>query len=193
MDFGILYALKTFHNGVLDKIMIGITYLGEKGLFWIALSLILMIFKKTRKCGIFMLVSMMIGVVLGNGILKNVVRRERPCWLDQNIQLLIANPKDFSFPSGHTLASFEAAVTIFLFDKKWGIVALITAVLIGISRLYLFVHFPTDVLAGAVLGTVIALCVYHFGHQLEEKWSKTKKEIKHNTEEIEEEKYEETV
>lgn len=190
MDFGILYALNNIHTEVLDKIMIGITYLGEKGIFWIGIAIVLLFFKKTRKCGLFMLISMMVGLIIGNGLLKHLVARHRPCWIDQTIQLLIANPKDFSFPSGHTLASFEAAITILMFNKKWGIVAIITAILIGISRLYLFVHFPTDVLAGAILGTIIALLVYYFGNKIE---NRIKKKEKIEVEEKEEEKDEELV
>lgn len=106
-----------------------------------------------------MLASILIGFFLGNVVLKNLAARPRPCWLDQTVPLLVRMPKDYSFPSGHTLVSFEGAVTIFLFNKKWGIPALLLAVLIGCSRLYLFVHFPTDVLAGAVLGSVIAWLV----------------------------------
>ncbi len=176
MDFEILYALNAVHSGFLDKLMIGITYLGEKGIFWICVSIILIVFKKTRKCGFFMLISMIIGVILGNGLIKHLVARARPCWIDESIQLLIANPKDYSFPSGHTLASFEAAISILLFDKKWGIVATITAFLIGLSRLYLFVHFPSDVVAGAVLGTCIALTVNCFGSIIIEKYQNKKKD-----------------
>lgn len=190
MDFGILYALNNIHTEVLDKIMIGITYLGEKGIFWIGIAIVLLFFKKTRKCGLFMLISMIVGLIIGNGLLKHLVARQRPCWIDQTIQLLIANPKDFSFPSGHTLASFEAAITILMFNKKWGIIAIITAILIGISRLYLFVHFPTDVLAGAILGTIIALSVYYFGNKIE---NRIKKKEKIEVEEKEEEKDEELV
>ena len=107
-------------------------------------------------------------------MIKNIVARERPCWIDNTVNLLIANPKDFSFPSGHTLASFEAAVTIFLFNKKVGIPAIILAALIGFSRLYLFVHFPTDVLGGIILGTVIAVSVYFAGNKIIDKWKKKK-------------------
>ena len=177
MDFGILYALNGIHSEVLDKIMVGITYLGEKGIFWIAIGIALLFNAKTRKCGIFMLISMAVGLIIGNGIIKNVVARQRPCWIDDTINLLIANPKDFSFPSGHTLASFEAAITILFFNKKWGIVAIILAILIGISRLYLFVHFPTDVLAGAILGTIIACTVYFVGNKVQDKFlNKNKKD-----------------
>ncbi len=175
MDFGILYALNGIHSEILDKIMVGITYLGEKGIFWIALSIILLFNAKTRKCGIFMLISMIIGLIVGNGLLKNIVARQRPCWIDDTIKLLVANPKDFSFPSGHTLASFEAAISILLFNKKWGIVATIVAIMIGFSRLYLFVHFPTDVLAGAVLGTIIAILVHFVGNKI---WDKIKSKNK---------------
>ena len=92
-------------------------------------------------------------------MLKNIAARQRPCWLDPSVELLVAVPKDFSFPSGHSLVSFEGAVCIFLFNRKWGIPALMLAVLTAFSRLYLFVHFPTDVLAGIVMGTVIAWSV----------------------------------
>lgn len=182
MDFAILYALNNIHTDILDKIMIGLTYLGDKGVFWILVSVALLFNSKTRKCGIFMIASMAIGLLIGNGIIKNLVARERPCWIDQTINLLITNPKDFSFPSGHTLASFEAAVTIFLFNKKYGIPALILATLIGTSRLYLFVHFPTDVLGGAILGTVIAISVYFIGNKIIEK-----RKTNNKTEEIQNE------
>ena len=177
MDFGILYALNNIHTDILDKIMIGLTYLGEKGIFWIAISIILMFNSKTRKCGIFMLISMSVGLLIGNGAIKNIVARERPCWIDNTVNLLIANPKDFSFPSGHTLASYEATVTIFLFNKKVGIPALILATLIGFSRLYLFVHFPTDVLGGAILGALIAAAVFFVGNKIIEKAQKNRANI----------------
>ena len=161
MEFEILYAINNLHNPILDTIMIAITSLGNAGLMWIAIAIGLLCAKKTRKCGVLMLVSLVLGLILGNGILKNLIARERPCWIDENIKLLIPNPHDFSFPSGHTLASFEAAVMIYLHNKKWGIISLIVATLIAFSRMYLFVHFPTDILAGMILGTVIALAVYH--------------------------------
>ena len=185
MDFEILYALNGIHSEVLDKIMIGITYLGEKGIFWISIGVILLFFKKTRKCGLFMLIAMGLGLIIGNGILKNVVARQRPCWLDPTINLLVKNPKDFSFPSGHTLASFEAAITIMFFNRKWGSAALVTAILIGISRLYLFVHFPTDVLGGAILGTIIACTVCLVGNKISKNIS-NKKDTNKKTKDLKE-------
>lgn len=172
MDFQILYLINNIHNNILDKIMITLTNLGDTGIIWIIIAIILLFIKKTRKCGILMLISMILGLIIGNGILKNLIQRQRPCWIDTNILLLIPNPTDFSFPSGHTLASFEASIMILLHSKKWGIPAIILSILIAFSRMYLFVHFPTDILGGAVLGTIISILVYY----ISEKIIKAKKE-----------------
>lgn len=160
MELEILYAINNLHNPILDAIMVAITTLGDAGIIWIGIAVILLFMKKTRKCGLLMLVSLVLGLILGNGILKNLIARERPCWIDTNIKLLIPNPHDFSFPSGHTLASFEAAVMIYLHNKKWGKISFVLATLIAFSRMYLFVHFPTDILCGAILGTLISIFVY---------------------------------
>lgn len=149
-----MYMIQKLHTPFLDEVMKGITFLGESGWFWILVAVLLFCQKRTRKIGL------AVGLLLGNIILKPLIARQRPCWLDGSIPLLIASPRDFSFPSGHTLASFEGAVSIFLYRRDWGLWALALAVLIAFSRLYLFVHFPTDVLAGAVLGTAIALGVH---------------------------------
>lgn len=163
MEFQILYALQKIHGPLLDGLMTGITFLGDKGWFWLLLAFVFLCIKKTRPLGLAMAVSIAAGALVGNLMLKPLVARQRPCWLDQSVALLIANPRDFSFPSGHTMVSFEGAVSIFLYRRKWGWWALALAVLIACSRLYLFVHFPTDVLAGAVLGTAIALAVHRAG------------------------------
>lgn len=166
MDFAILYTLNGMHNDVLDVIMKTFTYMAEKGIFFIILGIALLFSSKTRKCGAYILISMGLGFIIGNGLVKNWVARPRPCWIDTSVPLLIPNLTDYSFPSGHTMAAFECAVTIFLFNKKWGIPAIIIACLIGLSRMYLFVHFPTDVLAGAIFGTLFALCTYYVGNAI---------------------------
>lgn len=171
MEFQILYAINKLHNIILDNVMVIITKLGNAGWFWIVLAVILMVYKKTRKCGILMLISLLTGLLIGNVALKNIIARQRPCWIDPNITLLIPNPTDFSFPSGHTLASFEAATMIFLHNKKYGTLALGLAILIAFSRLYLFVHFPTDILGGAILGTAISIGVYQIDKFLTNKIS----------------------
>ncbi len=106
-----------------------------------------------------MLAGMLTGLIIGNLILKNLVARERPCWIDSDILMLISIPEDYSFPSGHTLASTISAVILMQEDKKLGIPAVILAVLIAFSRMYLFVHFPTDILGGLLLGLVIGFSV----------------------------------
>lgn len=166
MEFSILYALQEIHSPVLDAVMTSITFLGDAGWFWIALGAALTIARPTRRIGVAVLLSLLAGLLIGNLFLKNVIARERPCWIDGTVRLLVDMPHDFSFPSGHTLASFEGAVSIFLYRKRWGAAALVLAALIGFSRLYLFVHFPTDVLAGAVLGIVIALLVHRLAERV---------------------------
>ena len=154
-----------------------VTYFGEGGIFWIALSLTLMIFKKTRKAGFAMGLALLMGVIVGNGILKNVIARPRPYTLDPTLSIGLAwgeMSKDFSFPSGHTLASFEAAGALFLHHKKSGIAALALAFLIAVSRLFLSVHYPTDVLAGAVLGLLFAFLAVRIIDLLYRKWEQRK-------------------
>ncbi|SFG12941.1 undecaprenyl-diphosphatase [Lachnospiraceae bacterium C7] len=158
-EFHFLYALQNIHTTILDKIMVLLSTLGNSGAMWIGMAIALSINRKTRKLGFQMFIAMLVAFILGNGILKNFIQRQRPCWIDDSIKLLIRNPKDFSFPSGHSLNGFVAATTIFLNDRKAGIIAIIAAGLIAFSRLYLFVHFPTDVLCGIVLGIGIAIFV----------------------------------
>lgn len=142
--------------------MVFITGLGDYGFIWIIIAVILIVQPKHRKCGVTMLLALLCGVIIGNGFLKNLIARPRPCWIDSSVSLLIKNPTDYSFPSGHTLASFEGAAVIFLYNKKAGVLAYILASLIAFSRLYLFVHYPTDVLAGMILGISIAVAVSRF-------------------------------
>ena len=159
IEFQILYTLQELRTPLVDGLMVFITSLGDHGWFWILMGVLLFSFPRTRILGGCMLISIAAGFLLGNVMLKNIAARQRPCWLDPSVELLVPVPKDFSFPSGHSLVSFEGAVCIFLFNRKWGIPALMLAVLTAFSRLYLFVHFPTDVLAGIAMGTVIAWSV----------------------------------
>ena len=145
----------------MDKFMPFITVFGDAGIFWMVISALLVIFPKTRKTGLGMAFAMMIGLVVCNITLKPLVARIRPydlqAELGVTIQLLGERMHDFSFPSGHTIASFEAAVVMLKNSKKMGIPAMILAVLISFSRLYLYVHYPTDVIASVILGTLFAL------------------------------------
>lgn len=140
----------------LDTVMPYISSLARTGEFWILLALILVCFKKTRKAGVAMGIAMACGYLIGNMGLKNLFARTRPYDMVE-VELLVSKLHDFSFPSGHTLVSVEAATALWYHHRKWGVPALVLAGLIAYSRLYLFVHYPTDVLAGALLGIGIAL------------------------------------
>lgn len=157
MEFQFLDFLQTLHQPVLDKVMIFFTTLGNAGILWLVLSIIFLCTKKYRKCGTAMLLSLVLGLIFGNIILKNVIARPRPCWINSSVEMLIAVPKDFSFPSGHTLASFGAATPIFYYHRRFGIIAYIVAAVIAFSRMYLYVHFPTDILTGLILGILLGL------------------------------------
>jgi undecaprenyl-diphosphatase len=162
IDLSILeFIQKNIRCDFLDAIVPPITHLAEKGIFWIAVALILICFKKTRKTGFMVGAALLIGLALGNGVLKNVVGRIRPYDLDGSLlkeaDLLVSGLSDFSFPSGHTLASFEAATVLLIRDKRMGIPALVLAILIALTRLYLYVHYPTDVIAGVIFGVAFAV------------------------------------
>lgn len=147
--------------GFLDFLMPYITLFGEGGVFWIACAVLLLILKKHRKTGLAMAFALAIGLVICNMTLKPLVQRIRPYdFQAQNfgitIKLLIEGLHDYSFPSGHTIASFEAATVLLINNRKMGIPAMILAALIAFSRLYLYVHYPTDVIVSIVLGIAIA-------------------------------------
>ena len=146
---------------LLDKLMPVITAFGNGGIFWIACAIVLMFLPKTRRIGFGMAFALTMGLVVCNIILKPGVARIRPYDLQETlgvtIDLLIKRSHDFSFPSGHTIASFEACTVLMLGNKKLGIPATLLAILIAFSRLYLYVHYPTDVIASIVLGTLFGI------------------------------------
>lgn len=168
-EFDWLYGIQEIHGPLLDKVMVLLSSLGNAGLFWIGLSLVLLMIKKYRKTGLQMLITIAVAFILANLILKNLAARERPCWIDPEVELLIKSPKDYSFPSGHSVNGFAASVALLCNDRRLGIFAVILAALIAFSRLYLFVHFPTDVFAGILIGTVCALLVHYIYERLTEK------------------------
>ena len=152
LDFTVLHKIQQiFSCRILDIIMPKITVLGNKGMIWVVTALIMLCFSRTRKTGLATGTACIGCLITGNLILKNIVARARPCWIEEHL-MLIAIPDDYSFPSGHTMASFAAATVLWKMNRKVGTAAYILAVLIAFSRLYLYVHFPTDVICGALIG-----------------------------------------
>lgn len=143
-----IYNLDLIHEKlytpIFDKLMVFVTATGNMGTVWIIAALIMMLIEPDFKDGYTMLIALMLCIMIGNLVIKNIVRRQRP-FFHKDYKLLIKQPRDFSFPSGHTLSSFAAATVIFLTNPYCGIVAYLYAALIALSRLYLRVHFFTDV------------------------------------------------
>ncbi|MDO4198063.1 MAG: phosphatase PAP2 family protein [Erysipelotrichaceae bacterium] len=149
---------KYMASPLMNTVMVFITSLGDYGILWIIITGILLFNSKTRKEGIASAISLILCAIICNGILKPLVGRIRPCDLNTAVTLLVNRPPDYSFPSGHTASSFASAVAIFASgNKKLGIVSIVIAFLIGFSRMYVYVHFPTDVLAGMMLGIMLGV------------------------------------
>ena len=148
--------------GFLDTVMPIITMFGDAGIFWMAWATLLLIFRKSRRTGLGMWFAMAMGLLVCNIILKPAVGRIRPYDFQEEhfkimIDLLIEKQHDFSFPSGHTIASFEACTVLLLNSKLMGIPALILAILIAFSRMYLYVHYPTDVIFSVFAGILFGI------------------------------------
>lgn len=156
-DWHLLDAINKLKTPFLDFWMPKITMLGNGGVAWIVLAIILLCFPKTRKYGQTLAVALLLVLLLGNCLLKPLIARPRPFMLRPEIALLIPPPTDFSFPSGHTYAGIAVATVLWHHNRKWGIIALVPALLIAFTRLYLMVHFPTDILGGIILGILCGL------------------------------------
>lgn len=155
LDGGILLWLQeAVRNAVLTPLFTLYTHLGDSGLMWIALSVLLLCFPKTRKAGAAGLMALLLSLMFTNGILKHLVERPRPWLTVEGLTPLIAEHDPNSFPSGHTSASFAAASAwCRTLPRRWmGVTAVVLAALMGFSRLYVGVHFPSDVLAGVLVG-----------------------------------------
>lgn len=160
MEIAFLHALQdAIGCPPLDAFMAAVTVLGDHGVIWVAIGLFLLFFKKYRRWGLTMLLAVLVAWLFGEQLLKGVVARPRPFVEDPSFALVIPPPSGYSFPSGHTICAFAGA-TVLLFSpmrRRWKAVVAVLAVLIGFSRIYLCVHNPTDVLAGALIGIVFAL------------------------------------
>ncbi len=164
----LMFIQNNFTGPLLDSFMVTITSIGNAGCVWIVIGLILLFSTKYRKYGIMLLSALLLCFIVGNLGLKPLIARERPYNFNSAIKLLIDAPSDFSFPSGHTMTSFASASVLYYMDKKLGVVAYILASAIAFSRLYLYVHYPSDVLVGLITGILIAKIVVKLADIIEE-------------------------
>ncbi|MBQ7351398.1 MAG: phosphatase PAP2 family protein [Clostridia bacterium] len=158
-------------SGFINQLFRFITYLGEDGIAWALLGVVLLCFKKTRKAGLILLAGFASVVVLNHFILKNIINRPRPFTKLSDLQDFITSigmtlPTSSSFPSGHTTISITSAVILIMCFGKKGAWSLIPAILISISRIFLCVHYPTDVLGGVVEGVILGILVTIIGRKI---------------------------
>ena len=168
----LLWIQDNLRNPVLTAILKPITHLGDKGIFWILLTLVLLAFRKTRRAGICSMAALICMVLLNDVLLKHLINRTRPYEVIDSLSILISRQDSTSFPSGHTSAAFASWTALRLtipqvLDKKKArlflILTLILAILISLSRMYVGVHYPTDILGGLVLGILYGLAGYALG------------------------------
>ncbi len=167
-DYAILEAIHQFAvatNGALTWLVRLITSVGDGGLGFILFGLVLLLFRRTRKVGVIVLGAIVVGALFTNVTIKPLVARVRPYEHDAYRAFWefvgASRESERSFPSGHTTTAFAAMTTVFLTcRKKYSWTALVFAALVGFTRLYLVVHYPTDVLGGIVVGVVSALISY---------------------------------
>ena len=172
MEIQILHWFETLHNPITNPIFYVITTLGNAGWFWIVLAVLMLtgLPKKYKKAGLTMAIALILSLIFCNGIMKHLWARPRAFWVVgqnfvvgnefENLYGIFNSIHDYSFPSGHSSASFAAAVSIFMWGKKGGSAALVLAALIAFSRLYFTVHYPTDVLVGTITGALYGVAAY---------------------------------
>ena len=174
-EFTILDALQTLRCPVLDALAVFFDAAGAHGEVWLAFAAVLLAFRRTRKAGFAMLAALGLYMIAGHYILKPLFARPRPCDIRPAMLTLVARPHGWSFPSGHTASGFAAAFALWRQNRKLGVPALWLAAFIGFTRMYLYVHFPTDILGGIALGLALGACGSLLADKISDKWAKRSK------------------
>lgn len=154
-EFTLLDALQALRCPVLDALAVFFDQAGAHGEIWIAFTVVLLAFRRTRRAGLAMALALGLYMLAGHCALKPLFARPRPCDLRPEMLTLVARPHGWSFPSGHTSSAFAAAFALWLQNRRLGVPALVLAGFIGFTRMYLYVHFPTDILGGVALGLAL--------------------------------------
>ena len=153
------YMLRFYHHHWLNQLMKFISSCGDFGIAWLIVVLITNVIMPTRSMSIHMLAALIATALIGQITIKTLVKRKRPCHLYPQVHLLVPTPNDSSFPSSHTASSFACSTVLFIFFPLIGIFGYIFAFLTGVSRIYLFVHFLSDVICGMILGISIGYII----------------------------------
>lgn len=164
-DKKVIYAVQKIRNPKLDAFFRVFTHIAEYGIMWIVVACVLFLFRTTRSLGLEMGIALAFCMLLGELLMKPVIRRKRPFLDDPSVKVVIHKPKDYSHPSGHSTSCFSCATVLLFYDWRLGAAAFAFSLIIGFSRIYLFVHYPTDVIFGALWGIVfgvLAVCVYDY-------------------------------
>lgn len=148
----LFYIQEHIKSPMLDRSMVFITSLGDAGLIWFAIALLLLLIKRYQKCGISLICAVSFAMLLGDRIIKPLVGRPRPFHRFPELMPLIPKPGSYSFPSGHTMTAFAAATVLYYYDRRLGMAGYILSFLIAFSRVYLMVHYPSDILGGILFG-----------------------------------------
>jgi undecaprenyl-diphosphatase len=165
----ILDFFQSMHGSFFDYIVLFITLLGDMGLVWFIIAIICLFFKRTRTLGVVTIISVIVPTIINDYAFKPLINRARPFIAFDEYEPFVENIFSFKFAliggvptkgsmmSGHTIGSFSAAGTILMFNKKYGLLSLALAFLIGFSRIYLLVHFPSDVFLGVIWGLLFGI------------------------------------
>ncbi len=168
-EFQILnYIQMNFKGDFWDKIMPWISHLGN-GILYAVIALACLFIVKARPFGKSLTGFLILGLIACAGILKPIVGRIRPYDLNTTVDIIVKAEHDYSFPSGHTFYSFGFATIVYMYNRKLGVLAYLFAAAVACSRLYLYVHFPTDIICGAIFGILIAVASYHIVEMLFDK------------------------